>query len=107
LTYTPSSGLIGTPTQTQFGVEFSVLLDPRIKAQLPLLTVEIQEAIISQFAPNPVQTTGQVPYPLQSDGVYTVFEVRHRGDSRGNPWQTDVTAASIQGNVLAALVGAA
>lgn len=106
-TYTPSTGLIGTPQQTQKGVNFSVLLDPRIKAKLPWQSLEIKEAIVSQFTVPPPPNAAVPYFPLQSDGIYIASEVRHRGDSRGNDWQTDVTGVSVAGNVLATLVGAA
>jgi hypothetical protein len=101
--YTPTTGLLGTPVQTQYGVDFSVLLDPRIKAQLPLLSVGIDQAIIQQFQTQP----GTVAWPLQLTGTYVVVDVRHRGDSRGDLWQTDITGCVIQGDVLRQLTAAA
>ena len=98
--YTPSSGLLDTPIQTQAGVDFSILLDPRIKAQFPLMTVQIQQVIIQQLqrSPNSPQVT-----PLSTTGTYVVGAVRHRGDSRGNVWQTDITGYTLIGDVLALL----
>lgn len=85
--YTPTTGLLGTPVQTQHGVNFSVLLDPRIKAQLPLQTVGIKEVVTQQLPRVPNQTV----YTLSPTGTYVVGAVRHRGDSRGNTWQTEIT----------------
>lgn len=95
--YTPTTGLIGTPRQTQSGVNFTVLLDPRIKAKFPLTAVAIKETIIQQYK---VQIGEQV-LPLDQDGVYIVGAVRHRGDSRGNEWCTDVTGYTKVGSALA------
>ena len=91
-TYTPTTGLLDTPTQTQAGVDFSILLDPRVKAQFPLQTVQIQQVIIQQLQRSP--NSAQV-IPLSTTGTYVVGAVRHRGDSRGNLWQTDITGYTL------------
>ena len=84
---TTSYTIIGTPRQTDCGVEFSVLLDPRLKVQMPPLLVAINNAVIVQLE----RQVPQGPYmPLAEDGAYVVAEVHHRGDTRGNVWQTDV-----------------
>jgi hypothetical protein len=84
---TTSYTLIGTPQQTDCGVEFSVLLDPRLKVQMPPLLVALNNVVIAQL----VRQFPQGPFmPLAQDGQYVVAEVHHRGDTRGNLWQTDV-----------------
>jgi hypothetical protein len=84
---TTSYTIIGTPQQTDCGVEFSVLLDPRLKVQMPPLLVAINNSVIVQLT----RQMPQGPYmPLAQDGSYVVAEVHHRGDTRGNTWQTDV-----------------
>jgi len=95
-TYSPNTGLLGSPQQTQGGVDFSVCLDPRLKAQFPLLQVGINGAIINQAQKNP----GAVITPLDKNFTYVVGAVRHRGDSRGPIWQTEVTGYTILGDVL-------
>jgi hypothetical protein len=84
--YTPNTGLLGTPQQTQLGVDFSVLLDPRIKIQIPLMTVGIDQTLIQQYK----KSINEVILPLDQSGTYVVGGIRHRGDSRGNAWQTDI-----------------
>jgi hypothetical protein len=101
--YTPNTGLIGTPTQTTVGVDCSVLLDPRVQAKIPVQTFGIKQAFIQQA----VLQIGQQPIlPLQSTGTYVVVRVRHRGDSRGNIWQTDITGVTPDISVLKNLVDA-
>lgn len=87
--YTPSTGLVFTPQQTQAGVDFTVLLDPRVKSQMPLMTVAIDETIVQQYKRQIGDQTGF--HPLDQNGVYIVGAVRHRGDSRGEAWYTDIT----------------
>jgi hypothetical protein len=108
-TYTPNipgssgGGLLGTPVQTQFGIDFSVLLDPRIRAQIPWQVVEVKEVVIQQNLIQPQQS--QMQYKLATDGQYVVVDIHHRGDSRGNIWQTDLTTCVVVGNVLLSLIG--
>lgn len=97
--YSPTTGLLGTPEQTQAGVNFSVCLDPRLQAKIPLQTVGISQALIQQYK----KQIGEVIYPLDQDGTYVVGAVRHRGDSRGNIWQTNITGYVAIGDVLTLL----
>jgi len=86
--YTPATGLIGSPQQTQYGVEFTVLLDPRLKVTMPMMSVALNNALIRQYQ---IQFGSYEFLPLDQDGIYIVGAVRHRGDSRGDQWYTDVT----------------
>jgi hypothetical protein len=96
-TKTTTYTLIGTPVQTDCGVEFSVLLDPRLMVVMPPMLVHLDNAIIRQL----MRQMPQGPYmPLAQDGTYVVAEVQHHGDTRGDLWQTDVrgyTRAYTQG----------
>lgn len=101
--YTPNSGLLGTPTQTTVGVDCSVLLDPRVQAKIPAQTFGIQQAFINQATLQPNQPLVK---PLSTTGTYVVLAVRHRGDSRGNVWQTDITGVIPDISVLNQIVAA-
>lgn len=99
---TPEAGvsyrLIGNPQQTQQGVSFRVLLDSRLTFKLPAMRVQIKNAVIQQAQFGPGQ------FPLTPDGIYFVAGVRFIGDTRGNPWEAEITGvASAQG--LLALIG--
>jgi len=85
--YTPTTGLVGTPEQTQNGVNFRVLLDPRLQARIPLMVAAIRQSAIREAK----KQLGELILPLDQDGQYVVGAVRHVGDSRGGPWYTDVT----------------
>jgi hypothetical protein len=79
--------IIGTPRQDQFGVEFRVLLDPRLKVGLPPLLVKLDNVVISQMK----AAIGQIQNPVDSSALCVVGAVRHVGDSRGNDWYTEVS----------------
>ena len=88
--YTPATGLIGTPEQTDQGVMFRVLLDSSIQIKNPLMQVKIDNTIIRQQKRN----IGELPHFLDSDGQYIVTMARYVGDSRGNDWYTEVTGVT-------------
>lgn len=83
--------LIGQPQQTQFGVSFRVLLDPTVQVRVPLPQVAVQLQYVRQ-APiqYPLPKGKFAPVPLSSK--YVVVGVRFIGDTRGNPWYSDITA---------------
>lgn len=87
-TSTTTYTILGSPQQTDSGVIFRVLLDPRLIVKLPALLVRIDNTVIRQMKAN----IPQAPLiPLDVDNSYVVGSVRHRGDSRGNDWYSEVT----------------
>lgn len=103
-----TNSLIGTPQQTQLGVNFRVLLDSRLKCKIPSQLIGIDQSVIQQL---PAQIIGSgpnglptVPFvlPINQSGQYFVAGVRHIGDTRSNEWYSDVTAISPQGILAAA-----
>jgi hypothetical protein len=99
LTYSPTSGIIGTPQQTQDGIEFQVYLDARVTPTQPPLQVKIDNAPIRQLPKYP----GDYPTILDKDGLYIVMGVNHVGDSRSNGgnWYTRIVAVTSVGGKLA------
>lgn len=90
----PQSGLIGVPEQTQNGIAIRTLLNPRLKiGQLIKLQSTVNQARID-VANSKGALAGN--YNLakaakaSGDGVYYVMVAEHTGDTRGNPWYTDL-----------------
>lgn len=83
-----TQSIIGTPRQFAEGVIFTVLLDPRLQVQLPILVVRLVGALVTQQVR---QIGGSFVTPLNDNLVFFVGQVRHTGDSRGNSWYTEVT----------------
>jgi hypothetical protein len=88
ITYTSTTGIYGVPQQTQDGVNFIVALDPRLRVSVPPMQVNIASSIIRQFEFTP---PGYRPI-LDPNGLYLVNGLQHRGDSRGNQWETEIIA---------------
>jgi len=74
-------GLIGTPTQTQDGIEFTMLLNPQIKIFNPPVLVKINPKFIKQ---SEFQYGTPGPARLDEDYTYRVIGITHTGDTRGN-----------------------
>ncbi len=97
ISYNANTGLVGTPQQTQDGVLIRVLLDPRLQ-------------LAGQINLDPSVTIAQLPrmqntFPtvLDKDGNYGIMGLTHRGDSRGNVWQTEAIGVTYIGSKLALL----
>ncbi len=97
-----SLSLIGTPQQTQFGVNFRVLLDPVVQVSSPLPKVGLAKEFVRQ-APvaYPLPKGQYAPRPLGTE--YIVVGVRCTGDTRGNAWYTDITGLTLVSDVLVML----
>ena len=96
-----ATGMIGTPQQTNEGVNVKCLLNPMIKiaGRVKLDNKSIQDLKINLTIPN---SAANIPAPFSADGVYYVLVVEHQGDTRGVDWysslvclNTDVTANPI------------
>ena len=99
LVISPSSGLIGSPQQTQDGVQFRTLLNPAVSVQFPAMQVKLDMASIRQEK----ILIGQLQTRLDQDGLYYVAAVNHIGDTRGNEWYTDITGFNTSTGKLAAM----
>lgn len=88
------TGLIGLPTQTIDGINVRCLLNPNIKfgGQIVLDNSSIQDAQLSVA----YQAINQFP-GKDDDGFYKVYSVQHTGDTRGNPWYTDLVTVAVDG----------
>jgi hypothetical protein len=88
ITYTPTTDILGVPQQTQDGVNLVVTLDPRLRVSVPPMQINISSSIIRQLQFTP---PGYRPI-LDPNGNYLVNGLQYRGDSRGNQWETEITA---------------
>ena len=86
----PMSGLIGVPAQTEYGVSFTCLLNPKIKINS---LVHIDNSYIHDMQAQ----IGQVIRSLDSSGIYRIIKVVHNGDSWGDNWFTQCETISQAG----------
>jgi hypothetical protein len=91
---TSKTGMIGTPQQTNEGVNVKCLLNPNIKIAS---RVQIDNASIARFKINLSipNSAANIPAPLTADGVYYVLVVEHTGDTRGIEWYSNLICLNI------------
>lgn len=92
------TGMIGQPQQIDYGIEVTCLLNPNIRLG-DFIKIDNKTVILQQFS------FGQIPYLLDSDGIYRVIKIHYSGDSRGQDWYSELTAITQGGVVPSMLVG--
>lgn len=92
LDFNPKSGLIGTPVQTEIGIQCKVLLNPQIKLN-SLFHVDNQRITNYQYQ------QGTVVRGLDSEGIYRAIKVTHIGDTRDTDWYTEIEAITQAGTL--------
>ena len=90
------SGLIGTPEVTDNGINMRTLLNAKLKIGG---LVNVNQSLINKQM---VQSQGfpsytNLFYPAQTSasGNYRVLVVNHTGDTRGQPWYSEITALDV------------
>lgn len=86
----PSSGLLNVPSQSQYGVSFTAMLNPRIQINS---LVHIDNSLIRAQS----FEQGQPIRNLDQDGIYRVTSVTYVGDTRGNDWNIQCETVSQAG----------
>lgn len=99
------TGMVGIPEQQVDGIHLRSLLNPRI---VPGQLIEIDNASVNKILaqnPNagplqnfPFDQRAALPSLLASvtnDGIYRVFVCEHEGDTRGQPWYSDLTCLAV------------
>jgi hypothetical protein len=91
---TSKTGLIGTPQQTNIGVNCKCLINPNIKinGRIQINNASVELLKINLSVPG---SADNVPAPVADDGVYSVMVVQHTGDTRGIPWYSEIVALSV------------
>ncbi|MGH1571388.1 phage protein [Methylobacterium sp. P31] len=95
------TGMVGLPEQTLDGVIVRCLLNPRIYpgTKLQINESSIQRAAFSPSTEKSAQANNELLKDgailgLAADGVYKAWRVEHVGDTRGQPWYTEIVCTS-------------
>ncbi len=91
---TSKTGMIGTPQQTNEGVNVKCLLNPMIQigGRIEIDNKSIERFKINLTVPN---SAANIPAPLTADGVYYVLVAEHEGDTRGVAWYTSLICLNV------------
>lgn len=86
---TSKTGLIGTPQQTNEGVNVKCLINPMIKVggRINIAEATVQDFKINLSVPN---SPANIAPPLTQDGTYYVLVTEQTGDTRGVEWYTSI-----------------
>lgn len=91
---TSKTGMIGTPQQTNIGVNVVCLMNPIIN---PGQTIKIDNASVAGLKidlGNPKDPVNLAP-PLTADGVYYVLVIEQTGDNRGIDWYSKLICCTV------------
>lgn len=91
---TSKTGMIGTPQQTNIGVNVVCLMNPLIN---PGRRIKIDNASVAQLKVdlgNPKDPVNLAP-PLTADGVYYALVIEQTGDNRGVDWYSKVICCTV------------
>jgi hypothetical protein len=91
--------LVGTPTQTEYGLNFRCLLNPQIVLASPPKWVIVDLSRISVVQLKAQYGTDKMVPIMPVNGEFQIGGVRHSGDTRGDAWYTDVVGYSLAGRV--------
>lgn len=95
-----ATGMIGIPEQTEEGIKIRKLLDPRLRiGTLAKLNNNDITQLRQQDKNSPIpfnQWTGiQYAAKLSTDGIYRIYVIEHRGDTRGAEWYSDLICLTV------------
>ena len=91
---TSKTGMIGTPQQTNIGVNVVCLMNPLI---LPGVRIKIDNASVQSLKidlGNPKDPVNLAP-PLTADGVYYPLVIEQQGDNRGVDWYSKLICCTV------------
>lgn len=90
------TGMIGIPEATNNGIEVMCLLNPLLRTGR---RVKLDNASINQTTIRdqgfPRYSDLNFPANVSDDGMYRVLVIEHKGDTRGNDWQSSLTCLAV------------
>lgn len=91
---TSKTGMIGTPQQTNEGVNIKCLMNPllRVNGRVMIDNKSIAAYKLNLSTPG---TAANIPPPINADGVYYIMVVEHSGDNRGVDWYTSMVCLNV------------
>lgn len=97
-----NTGLLGTPQINDKGIALKVQLDPRMvpNGKIWLSNNEVKAAV---FKPPMLlreeQKGSKAPIRLDPDGIYKLFVVNHKGDTRGGDWFSECKCVGLDDKI--------
>lgn len=101
-TFTPTSGVLGSPALTEYGISFQTLMNPKLQVndyfnlKAPYINYNLNNLNVR---PNAV--TGSVVNAMAHtnvhnyNGLYMALSLSFQGDTRGNAWYTNIEGSRV------------
>lgn len=91
------TGLVGVPEATPNGIEARCLLNPYIQVggRVQINQAVLTNTTVKQQGIYPQYGNISMPADTSTDGTYRVLVVEHQGDTRGEPWYTNLVCLAI------------
>jgi hypothetical protein len=107
---TSKTGLIGSPEQTNDGIQAKTLLNPMLKigGKVIIDNKSVEMATISE---NKSSKSGDKKQPadkpatIAADGAYKIIKIEYNGDTRGTDWYCDIVCIDIDETIQEAKNG--
>lgn len=90
------TGMIGSPTQVDYGVDVKVLLNPQMRLG-DFIKIDNRSVLQQE------NEIGKLQFLLENDGIYRIIGIEYVGDSRGQEWYSNLTTITKAGKIPAAL----
>lgn len=92
-----NTGMVGTPEQDDKGIKIKTLLNPLYqingRVKLDNDNIKRKKSKIKELKGEPDKV--QEPARLDPDGVYKVYKLVHKGDTRGPEWTSEIHSVSL------------
>lgn len=92
-----NTGMIGLPEQTEGGITVRCLLNPLIKVggRVQIDNTSVQKAALDVGLTESALLHNAFLPSVADDGFYRVIVAEHEGDSRGQPWYTNLICLTL------------
>lgn len=91
------TGMIGTPEQDDKGIKIKTLLNPLYqingRVKLDNDNIKRKKSKIKELKGEPEKV--KEPARLDPDGVYKIYKLVHKGDTRGTEWVSEIHSVSL------------
>lgn len=93
-----TTGMLGVPEQDDKGVKINILMNPllRINGRVKLDNDNIKRKQIDPMLEKEREEDAQkTPSMLDPEGIYKIYKITHKGDTRGQEWVSKIETVSL------------
>lgn len=91
---TSKTGLIGTPEQSDKGINATCLLNPTLKIGSKV-KIDEESIALAKLKDTGKDAPVNKPVDISADGIYRLLSVTHKGDTRGTDWYSELVCLDV------------